>query len=508
MGSSAQTLGRRRATLQSTVDKSAQTLPKLELPERIRRDLKVGETIYHSRMACHVSAKFPDGKWVGQVRREEKGRLVKFPVKAFGTPREALDYVRSLRPGGKATAQRANEPTVADLYDFVTEHRQKRIKDITKANKESRWRLHIAPMWGDWPISRVTKRAAQEWLTEVEAEVTTGTYVSESGSPQAFGLAQLEKVRTDLHALFESAGSFEPEYQDRKNPFADLDFLARPPRIKATLESQHYGALVHACFQLVECELCVPWIVQMFLTSLLSGLREGEVMGLCRDQLDFKHGAMVVDRALRRKAHAIDPKTRLEGGPVLRQAMNLPKGGTPTNPKIRIVPMSDHLAEILQPVADASGFNGAAWDLLWPSEEGTLRELSRFRSVLRTLLQRLNEIATLAPLRHSGSSWPDVPKRQGWVRNPVIAEARRTPRLRLPDVFGGFEFRDTRSSFASYMNEVNLSQATREHILGHANGLTNFTYTEVTTRAFQDARDRLTNGWKPFSDGTPGGASG
>lgn len=69
--------------------------------------------------------------------------------------------------------------------------------------------------------------------------------------------------------------------------------------------------------------------------------------------------------------------------------------------------------------------------------------------------------------------------------------------MQFPPLFADIDFRDTRNSFASYMNERNISQATRGHILGHGGGsLTNNVYTVVTTTDFQDARKRLTDGWK------------
>lgn len=475
------------------MERPAQTLPKKTLPDRIRRELRKGETIYHSTLPCHVSKKHPEGKWIAQVRREDKGgKLIKYSVMGFATPREALDHVRTLRPDerGHVALQRQGEPTVESLYHYVREHRQKRLTESTKAGKESRWRLHIEPEWADLPLSKVTRRAAQEWLTRMESRI-------EEGTAGTLGLAQLEKVRTDLHALFESLGSFAPEYEDRRNPFSELDFVARPPRQKITIESQHFPALYRACFWLAEAELCSQWIVEVFLTALLSGLREGEVLALCRDQVDLDARAIVVDRALRRTSRAIDPKTRREVGPILRQAIHLPKGGTPTNPKARVVPISDQLAAVLQEALKNSPKISAGWDLIWPSDTGNVRQLTRFRQGLSVLFERLQEIAVLAPINHrEGELWPEPRKRRGWERSPVVFEARARKELRLPALFDEIVFRDTRSSFASYMNEVGLSQATREHILGHANGLTNFTYTEVTTAAFLDARTRLSKGWQ------------
>lgn len=477
------------------MDGAAQDLPKKTLPDRVRRELRTGETIYHSAIPCHVSSKYPEGKWIAQVRRVDGRKLVKYPVRGFGTPSEALAYIKTLRPdaAGRVNVVRPGEPTVAMLYEYVCCQRQKRITETTKTGKESRWRLHIEPEWGHCPISQVTRRAAQEWVTTVEQRI-------ERGEAGTLGLGQFEKVRTDLHSLFESLGSFAPEYEDRKNPFSGLDFSPRPPRHKVTLESQYFPAIHLACHCLAAEGLCTEWIAQMFLTALLAGLREGEVLGLCRDQLDFKNGAILVDRAMRRKSRAIDRRTRLEGGEVLRQAMHLPKRGNAINNKTRLVPMSKQLADILRPVASTNSTTRAEWDLLWPGETGKIKEIMRFRRAWETLRSRLHEIATLAPIEGDGE-WPAVPKRQGWQRNPIVDAARQNPVLRLPNLFGEIDFRDTRNSFASYMNEVGISQASREHILGHSGGnpLTNTVYTVVTSGAFQDARRRLTRGWKVLS---------
>jgi len=485
-----QFLGRNWAKIGYPMDELAQTLPKKTLPDRIHRELRKGETIYHSTLPCHVSKKFPEGKWIAQVRRDDKsGKLIKYPVKGFGTPKEALDHIRTLRPNerGQVSLQGQGEPTVAALYEFVREHRQKRLTESTKAGKESRWRLHIEPEWADWPLSKVTRRAAQEWLTAIESKIA-------DGSAGTLGLAQLEKIRTDLHALFESLSSFSSEYEDRRNPFAELDFIAPPPRTKVTIESQHFAPLHYACFRLVEEQLCSRWIVEVFLTALLSGLRQGEVLALCSDQIDLDAKAITVDRAMRRNSRALDPKTRKEVGSILRQAIHFPKGGTISNPKTRVVPISDQLAKILRVAMETHSTQGNTWNLVWPSETGTLKQLTRFRQGLAVLLERLQEIATLAPIEQV-EAWPEIPKRRGWQLNPVVNEARENSDIRLPPLFTDLVFRDTRSSFASYMNEVGLPQATREHILGHANGLTNFTYTEVTTTAFREAQVRLSNGW-------------
>ncbi len=448
---------------------------KKDLPERVRRELRTGETVYHSLAACHISGKFPDGKWVGQVRREERGRLIKYPVKAFGTPQEALAYVKSLRPDekGRVYSPSAGEATVSDLYEYARKHAWKNLSAKRRDMKESRWRLHIEPYWGEVPLSQVTRRAVQEWITEVEEEIS-------SGRSGGLGLAQFSQCRLDLHSFFEVIGLFDERFEDRRNPFRaqGLAYTACEQRPRVCLESQHFPVIELACRRMVEEGLVTDWAAAMFLVSLLSGLRLGETMALCRDQIDFKSGAILVDRAVRERARELDRVTMVPVGEIRRMAINLPKGN-----KIRTVPVSDQLIGILKPFANRVRTNSGGWELLFPSEAGTLKEEARVKAAFTTLCKRMDELAN-----HQGRGG------RGWQQNALLPEFASH---NLPKVWTRIVYRDTRNSFASYAEEVGIPQATREAILGHGpKGVTNKAYTDVTSKGFQDARKRLTRGWK------------
>ncbi len=451
------------------------------LPERIRRELQKGETIWHSLAACHVSKKFPTGKWLGVVRRDESGRLVKYPVKGFGTPQEALAYVKTLRPNanGRVASKRQGEPSVADLYDYVRLHSWKRLSERRKAGKESRWRLHIEPYWGTWALSQVTRKAAQTWITETEDRIKQSKVVSKGlkGHKHTLGLPGFQEVRTDLSQMFAMAADFDEAYGERRNPFANLSFEEVTKRAKVTLESHHFNPLLDVCFRLVEVQLATPWIVEMFATSLLGGLREGEVMALMANRIDWKHKMITVDRAFRLDAQDIDDETGLPTGPIIRMALGLPK-----NDKTRVVPMSDQLATILKPLCDGADLNSAR-PYLWPNKFGSMKEPNRFQKSWQTLRKRLDLLAKL-----SDDRWSKF--------NAIVAELRDDEALRLPDVFHRMDYRDTRNTFASYANEAGVSQATREAILGHLKGVTNLSYTDMTRRALDDAQERLSNGWQ------------
>lgn len=449
------------------------------LPDRVHRELKTGETIHHSVAACHVSAKFPQGKWIATVRRNEQGRLVKYPVKGFATPLDALAYVKSIRPDakGRVHAPTQGEARVSDLYEYSRVHMWKRLSAKRQEMKESRWRIHIEPYWGDMPLSAVTRRAVQEWITETEAKLA-----GQQGSGGSSGLAQLAQCRIDLHGMFEALGLFDPRFEDRLNPFRakGLSFARLEQRQRVCLESHHFAAIVRASQRLAEEGLVTPWIGPVFLTSLLSGLRAGEVLALCRDQIDFRTGIITVDRAVREKAQELDPVTMRPSGPVHRFAVNLPKGD-----KVRLVPMSDHLVPILKPLCTGSKPSGAAWDLLFPNDQGGLKEERRVQLAFATMCKRLGELA-----KHERIGGRGLPS------NPLMDEFAG---IDLPDVWTTIVFRDTRNSFASYAEEVGIPQATREAILGHGpRGVTNKAYTDVTSKGLQEARKRLSKGWKPL----------
>jgi integrase len=466
-------------------------LPKLELSDRIRRQLQTGEIIYHSIAKEHVSNRFPQGKWVAEVRRVEKGRLKRYPRHAYGTPQEALQYIVTTRPGAKGTTpavRMANEKTVGELYEEWRRHGWKNISTRTKDERERRWRLHIHPYWAGWTLSQVRRRAAQEWLTEAEESI-------EAGEAGTLGLAQLREVRLDLHAMFKFAVRNEFGDYDRANPFEDLEAKVQPPRALITIESQHFAPILHAADLLsrpgfvTDAGPVVPWVAQMFATSLLSGLRRGEAMAFMWDRIDWANGAIRVDRAMRRKAQDINERTGVPSGPVLRQAVNFPKGD-----RLREVPMSDQLIAILQPLYEQRKMNPTGRPFIWPGETDSLKEDTRVQLAFRNLCKWLDFLAKAVPLQATNTVEPALTR---WSRVNEIARLMvKNPGLRIPDVFDRLDYRDTRNSFSSYLNELGLPQATHQQIMGHGPiGVTGTFYTRVTSKAFQDAREKISSGW-------------
>lgn len=75
---------------------------------------------------------------------------------------------------------------------------------------------------------------------------------------------------------------------------------------------------------------------------LLGGVRLSEMMALAKDQIDFKKGIIVIDRAVK-------------FGATGRQTIGLPKGGTKLDPRTRLVVMCPSLANLLCELMDEPG---------------------------------------------------------------------------------------------------------------------------------------------------------
>jgi integrase len=442
-----------------------------ELSARLAKRLNVGESVYFSEGKQYRTRETPDGRWVAKVRRIENGRLTTFPVKSFRAPDEAVAYCESTRPENrrkvgqavvKSTGRKPSEMTVQGLYEYCRQHRWKRLSGKRITEKESRWRNHIEPYWGTWPLSTVRRSAAQEWVSEKEAELSDGK-----------GLSQLAECRFDLIGYFETAIKFE--FYEFANPFEGLDFTAPKRRTRTTIESTDYALILEVMGELVDASLACRWVVDAFTLALLTGMRQGEVLGLRGTSIDLRQKAILVDRAVARNARELD-EDGLPHGESKPLALSYPKGGTPDDPRARFVAIPDQLLPLAARLKEQGG------GLLFGSEDGKPKQPARFQTAWDTLRSRLGDVR-----RAEATRWKAL--------NAVIDSAAQKTR-KLPDVWEKIDFRDTRNAFASFAAERGIPEPTRMALMGHLGSTVTFrSYTDLTTKAFQDAQRRLSKGW-------------
>lgn len=78
------------------------------------------------------------------------------------TRREALAELAATR--ARVDESRGATPTVSDVLERFVRQKWDAQRYNTRKNKESAWRAHVAPRWGDVMVSDVRRGAVQSWL--------------------------------------------------------------------------------------------------------------------------------------------------------------------------------------------------------------------------------------------------------------------------------------------------------------------------------------------------------
>lgn len=146
--------------------------------------------------------------------------------------------------------------------------------------------------------------------------------------PSDIGQATRLELKRDLVKVFNDAIDTYERLPNMRNPFSKVKVEVPEPREAIALAPER---AVRSIKRLVTPE------DRAFLgLFLLSGVRLSEHMAICKEQIDFKRGTILIDRAVK-------------FGSTGRQTMGLPKGNKP-----RVVVMCPTLAALLQPLMGGS----------------------------------------------------------------------------------------------------------------------------------------------------------
>jgi integrase len=466
----------KRTASRTAPELASQAKEKPAVPTHISRQLTTGEIIFWSSQPQYRTRGRP-GKWVAEVRRRQPdGRQVDFPVRGFHLPQDALAYILTTRPGGAESLNRERF-TVADLYEEWRRHGWKRNEQVTRTQKERRWRLHIAPRWALYRLSEVRRRDAQDWISELEEQAEVGEL--------SFGNPTIREMKNDLHGMFDFASS--QEFTERANPFKDLELAPLKRRKLLTIESKDWSAIWWAAEKLAETQrdavntYANSMIVDMIKVSILTGLRKGELIVLEWSRIDFAGSRILVHRALRDETQEIDERTGQPVGPTLKVAVNFPK-----KDKLRDIPMCAQAREVFKKIekgrpqvsVNASGER----DFVFRADSGSMLSEQTVDRRWERLCEHLQVLAKGDQIR-SHRLYP-------------IMKEMRSKGISLPAYWDKVDWRDMRNSFASYMREVRIPDGERQVYLGHGpRSVTDAHYERVTTAAFAAAVEMLTNGW-------------
>ena len=227
-----------------------------------------------------------DGRWEGRVviGYDEKG-LPRTKNVLAKTKRECQEKLKQLRETvtGPRTEKVRPEMPFGEWLDFWYQNYVKpQIRPTTQANYEAKIYQHIIPELGKIPLNQL----AQKDLQQFYARMKTGGRLIRT---EQFGKGLSDSMVRGLHAACRSA--LEKAVQEeliRTNPAVGCKL---PP--KRGREMQVLGREELQRF-LIQAQ--AEGYFELFLLDLCTGLRRGELLALQRDDLDFKTGALTVNK--------------------------------------------------------------------------------------------------------------------------------------------------------------------------------------------------------------------
>ena len=298
-----------------------------------------------------------DGRWEGRVVTgyDEKG-LPKTKNVLAKTKGECVEKLKALKETiappthGK---QKADVPFGDWLEFWYENHCKPGVRSTTQQRYEELMRQHIIPGLGDTPLNQLTQPVLQQFYVRLK----------ESGRKkniERYGPGLSDRTVRNCHALCLTAlDTAAEEKLIHRNPAVGCKLPPSRPREMQVLSPEEIQRLLiqakeDGCYELL-------------LLELSTGLRRGEICALQWDDLNFKTGALRVERQVH----------RVKGELVVSQ----PKTKASSRSVILPAPVVNVLAQYRKGV-------DSRWMFPSPVSEDAPRDPAAVRKRLKTILER------------------------------------------------------------------------------------------------------------------------
>ena len=286
---------------------------------------------------------------------------------------------------GEALHLRDRRVTVAGWH--ARWQRTRMVEASTARKDESRWRNHVEPRWGTWPIGSITRDEVQGWIKDLARE--------------GLGAHAIEGAYEYLSAICASAAD---SGLIQVSPCRKITLPRRgkpDPRWLSRLEYDRLQLALGEATTVLGGRTVVPdphapvWQAMIGL-GCFSGLRPGELAGLDVSAIDFDRQLVRVTQVLTR----LPDGTKPDGRPNYKMGLrHYPK----SDRSVRSVPFPDEVGELLWRVVADKG----AGPVFTGARGGRVNTEGNFRS--RVWLPAL-ERAGIEPVRpyvwrHTCCSW-------------------------------------------------------------------------------------------------------
>ena len=254
-----------------------------------------------------------DGRWEGRIviGYDEKG-LPKTKNVLAKTKTECAAKLKALRESLEAPAPEAPKPSISlgDWLDhWYQEYKKANLRPNTQMSYERRIYQHIIPALGRIPLDKLTVRDIQQFYTNLKK---SGRLIRTELYGAGLSDQTVRGIHTTLHAALDRAVEEKLLF---RNPADNCKLpSAKAREIQVLTPEEIQQLLIQAkedgCYELL-------------LLELATGLRRGEILALQWDDLNFRTGALRVERQVHRVRGELvvsPPKTKASNRSVLLPA--------------------------------------------------------------------------------------------------------------------------------------------------------------------------------------------
>ena len=263
-----------------------------------------------------VSKDKKTGKWIAQVRiRDQAGKVTHKKKRGFATKKAAQEWVNNI--GRKESSLDMPFAKFVELYLDDAGHR---MKPSTMATKRMIYTTKILPYFGEMRLDAIGPADVRNWQNAMMSRT------NERGQP--FAKTYLRTMHGQLTAVFNYAVRY---YKLKENP-------CRAAGSIGTKKGENVNFWTKEEFlQFLETQRGNAATYTMFMVLYYTGMREGELLALTVEDVDFERMEIRINKTYQR---------------IARQDIVM----TPKTPKSnRVISMSPALGDCLREYLEAGG---------------------------------------------------------------------------------------------------------------------------------------------------------
>lgn len=202
--------------------------------------------------------------------------------KSFKTEREANEFrIKTLNQINEGTYVSPNQMPFEEWAIYYLNHHTSNLKDLTKKSYEDRLRLHIIPALGNIKLCKLTSFAVQDFVDGLGRK---------TDERKALSPKTIKCIHGVLHKVLSKA--------------VGLGYLQRNPADGCTLPEIELPE-VEPLSNIKTAEFLKAikndTYNQVYMLALFMGLRQGEILGLAWDCINWENNVITIKRQLIRK---------------------------------------------------------------------------------------------------------------------------------------------------------------------------------------------------------------